>query len=166
VIQISVETHIDAPRERVWDILVDHERMPEWFPAREVIRRRSGDPDPNGLGARRVVRMSGLAIEEVVTAFKPCEHLEYSVIEGAPYTDHMADVILMSDDGGTRLRWSTRLRPLIPGTGWLVKSNVARTLQRAISGLKQIVEAQNAAPDDWDGAHGRGPDGAAPAAPH
>jgi uncharacterized protein YndB with AHSA1/START domain len=146
VIQISLETHIDAPRECVWATLVDHERMPEWFPAKEVIRRRSGDPDPNGLGTRRVVRMSGLAIEEVVTAFKPCEHLEYSVVEGAPFDDHIADVILMNEGGGTRVRWSTRLRPLIPGTGWLVKSNVARTLQRALSGLKQVVEASHEAP--------------------
>jgi uncharacterized protein YndB with AHSA1/START domain len=142
VIQISLEARIDAPRERVWATLVDHERMPDWFPAKEVVRRRRGEPDPNGLGTRRVVRMSGLAIEEVVTAFKPCEHFEYSVIEGAPYDSHIADVILMDDGDGTRVRWSTRLRPLIPGTGWLVKSNVARTLQRALSGLKQVVEAR------------------------
>ena len=144
MIQISLEAHIDAPRERVWETLVDHERMPEWFPAREVIRRRPGEPDPNGLGARRVVRMSGLAIEEVVTAFKPCEHLEYSVVEGAPFVDHTADVILMDEGDGTRLRWSTRLRPLLPGTGWIVKSNVARTLQRAVSSLKRVVESRGA----------------------
>jgi uncharacterized protein YndB with AHSA1/START domain len=150
VIEISLEAHIDAPRERVWETLVDHERMPDWFPAKEVIRRRPGNPDPNGLGTRRVVRMSGLAMEEVVTAFKPGEHLEYSVIEGAPFVDHMADVILMDEGDGTRLRWSTRLRPLLPGTGWLVKNNVARTLQRAVSGLKRIVEARVGSTVDAD----------------
>ena len=148
MIEISLEAHIDAPRERVWQTLVDHERMPEWFPAKEVIRRRPGEPDPNGLGAHRVVRMSGLAIEEVVTAFKPGEHLEYSVIEGAPFVDHIADVILMDDGDGTRLRWSTRLRPLLPGTGWIVKSNVTRMLQRAVSGLKRVVETRTRRPED------------------
>jgi hypothetical protein len=139
-------------------MLVDHERMPEWFPAKEVIRRRAGEPDPNGLGTRRLVRMSGFAIEEVVTAFKPCEHFEYSVIEGAPYDDHMGDVILMDEGDGTRVRWSTRLRPLIPGTGWLVKSNVARTLQRALSGLKRVVEASGEAPDGSGAAPGEAED--------
>jgi len=154
LIEISLEAHIDAPRERVWETLVDHERMPEWFPAKEVIRRRPGEPDPNGLGTRRVVRMSGLAMEEVVTAFKPCEHFEYSVIEGAPFVDHMADVILMDEGGGTRIRWSTRLRPLLPGTGWIVKSNVTRMLQRAVSGLKRVVETRAGRPEDETARHG------------
>ncbi len=140
MIQIGLEIHIDAPRNRVWEILVDHERMPEWFPAREVIRRRAGEPDPDGIGARRVVRISGLAIEEIVTAFKPCEHLEYSVTEGAPFVDHTSDVILVSEGDGTRVRWCARLRPLIPGTGWLVQSNLTRTLKRALSGLKRKAE--------------------------
>jgi uncharacterized protein YndB with AHSA1/START domain len=140
VIQISLEIHIDAPRERVWDTLVDHGRMAEWYPAKEIILRRPGHPDPNGLGAQRVVRQSGLAIEEVVTAFKPCEHFEYSAIEGAPFLDHTADVILISEPDGTRVRWSTRLRPRVPGTGWIVKSNIVRTLQRAMAGLKSSVE--------------------------
>jgi uncharacterized protein YndB with AHSA1/START domain len=140
VIQIGLEIHIDAPRRRVWEILSDHERMPEWFPAREVVRHRPGEPDPNGIGAQRVVRISGLAIEEVVTAFKPCEHLEYAVVAGAPFVDHMADVILMNHGDGTRVRWCARLRPLVPGTGWLVKSNVTRTLERALAGLKTKAE--------------------------
>jgi uncharacterized protein YndB with AHSA1/START domain len=140
VIEISLEIHIDAPRERVWKILVDHERMPAWYPAKEVIRRRPGDPDPNGLGTRRVVRQSGLAIEEVVTAFKPCEHLEYAAVEGAPYVDHTADVILISEGDRTRVRWSARMRPLVPGTGWIVKNNLVRTLQRALAGLKRAAE--------------------------
>ena len=140
MIQIGLEIHIDAPRNRVWEILVDHERMPEWFPAREVIRRRAGHPDPDGIGACRVVRISGLAIEEIVTAFKPCEYLEYSVTEGAPFVDHMADVILTNEGDGTRVRWCVRLRPLIPGTGWLVRSNLTRTLQRALYGLKRKAE--------------------------
>lgn len=154
MITISLEAHIDAPREHVWETLVDHERMPEWFPAKEVIRRHPGTPDPNGLGARRVVRMSGLLIEEVVTAFKPGEHLEYSVIEGAPFVDHMADVILMDEGGGTRVRWSTRLRPLLPGTGWIVKNNVARMLQRAVSGLKRVAEMRAGPSADDAARHG------------
>jgi uncharacterized protein YndB with AHSA1/START domain len=141
VIQLGLEIHIDAPRDRVWEVLVDHENMPSWFPAREVVRRCPGESHPNGVGARRVVRISGLAIEEIVTAFKPPEHLEYSVTEGAPFLDHTADVILMRDGEGTRVRWSVRLRPLIPGTGWLVKSNLTRTLERGLAGLKRRAES-------------------------
>ena len=61
-------------------------------------------------------------------------------MEGAPFVDHTADVILMNENGGTRVRWSTRFRPLLPGTGWLVKNNIRRTLAHALSGLKREAE--------------------------
>jgi uncharacterized protein YndB with AHSA1/START domain len=141
VIQIGLEIHIDAPRDRVWNILTDHGAMAEWFPAREVVRRVPGADDPNGVGAHRVIRIAGLSIEEVVTAFKPCELLEYTVTDGAPFVDHMADVVLIREGDATRVRWSARMRPLIPGTGWLVRSNLTRTLEQALSGLKRKAEA-------------------------
>jgi len=50
------------------------------------------------------------------------------------------DVILMDQGDGTRVRWSARMRPLVPGTGWLVKSNITRTLERALAGLKSRAE--------------------------
>ena len=140
-IRLSRERHIDAPRQRIWAILSDHEGMPDWFPAREVVRRRPGAPEPNGVGAVRVVRTLGLAVEERVTAFKPEERLEYVLTEGAPCSEYRGEVVLARGNGGTRVRWSVRLRPLVPGTGWILRRIVARLLSRGLEGLARRAAA-------------------------
>lgn len=140
MIQLDLEHRVHAARRRVWEILADHEHMVAWFPAREVVRRRPGVPDPDGVGAVRVVRVAGLALEEKITAFKPHERLEYQVIEGGPLSECRAVVVLSRADEGTRVRWSLALRPLVPGTGWILKRAAERTLARALRGLARAAE--------------------------
>ena len=109
--------------------------MPDWFPAREVVRRRPGAGDPNGAGAVRVVRLLGLAIEEQITVFEPGRRLAYRVTKGAPFAEHHAAVELEPDGDATRVRWSVSLRPQIPGTGWILRRLVLRTLRAGLAGL-------------------------------
>lgn len=141
MIRIEREARIEASRERIWEILSDHEGMPRWFPAREVIRRRPGAPDPNGVDALRVVRASGLAIEERVTAFEPGKRMEYVVTGGAPLRDHRGRVEIEDDVGGScRVRWSVELRPLIPGTGWLLRRATDGLIRDGLEGLRRFAE--------------------------
>lgn len=144
VIRVEREIRIAAPRSRVWGILAHHEGMPAWFPAREVVRRRPGHPEPDGLGAVRVVRADGLAIEERITAFKPEERLEYVVVGGAPVRDHHGEVVLSTDPRGTAVRWRVEMRPRIPATGWLLRRSVDRMLDRGLSGLRVQAESRPA----------------------
>jgi uncharacterized protein YndB with AHSA1/START domain len=143
MIRVEHEALIAASRERIWEILTDHEGMPRWFPAREVIRRSPGSPDPNGVGAVRVVRASGLAIEERVTAFEPGKRLEYVVTGGVPLRNHRGQVVLdTSDSEGDRcsVRWSVELRPRIPGTGWILRRATDRLIRDGLEGLRRFVE--------------------------
>ncbi len=137
MIRIERQAIIRAPRHRVWKILVNHEEMPDWFPAREVIRRRTGEPDPNGVGAIRVIRLGGIAVEERITAFKLDERLEYDCTAGAPVRDYRGEVVLLAAGADTLVRWSVSLRPWIPGTGWLARKFVDGILQRALIGLSR-----------------------------
>jgi uncharacterized protein YndB with AHSA1/START domain len=134
-VEVERSARIAAPPERIWAILADHEAMTEWLPVREVVRRRPGEGDPNGLGAVRVVRGSGLALEERITGFEPPRRLEYRLLEGAPVRDHRGEVCLEPDGDGTRVRWRVELRPLVPGTGWLLRRLVDRMLRAALRGL-------------------------------
>jgi uncharacterized protein YndB with AHSA1/START domain len=141
VVRIEASRRIAAPREKVWALLADHEGMKRWAPVREVIRRRPGAPDPDGEGAIRTIRASGLVIEERITAFKPGERLEYTLVEGAPIRDHAGDVVLTPDGEGTRITWTVRFRPLIPGTGWLLERLLRKGLEQSLEGLRQMAEA-------------------------
>lgn len=139
--RIEVERLIPAPRDKVWAILADHEGMRKWMPVREVVRRRPGSPDPNGVGAVRTIRGMGLVIEEQVTAFEPGERLEYVVTEGAPIRDHLGEVRLSPEAGGTRVRWTVRFRPVVPGTGWLLRAALKRGLEQGLGGLEKRAAA-------------------------
>ena len=76
---MSLQRRIAARPRRVFELLTHHEAMPEWFPAHEVVRRRPGDQDPNGLGAIRVVdsklraRAVGIFTQEDVDSWKALE---------------------------------------------------------------------------------------------
>jgi uncharacterized protein YndB with AHSA1/START domain len=139
--QILVERLVPAPRERVWEILSDHEGMKKWLPVREVVRRRPGSPDPNGVGAVRTIRGMGLVIDEQITGFKPPERLEYVLTEGAPIRDHLGEVVLTEEPGGTRVRWSVRFRPAIPGTGTLLRFLLRRGIAQGLENLAKRVAA-------------------------
>lgn len=138
---IAVERHVEARRSRVFAVVADHERMPEWFPAREVVRRRPGSPQPDGVGAVRVVRASGLAVEEAVTAFEPDARLAWELVAGAPLRRARGELCLRDEAGGTRVCWRVEFEAGLPGSAWLLRRLLARTLSRALDGLARRCEA-------------------------
>ena len=137
--QIDVTQAVAAPRERVFDFYTDYVGWPRWAGVKEVVLRQTGDPPPNGLGAIRVIRARGLAIEEEVTAFERPSRMGYRVIAGVPIRDHSAEVRFDPDGTGTRVHWTIRFRPLVPGTGWLVRGLLEREIRKALAGLAKAV---------------------------
>jgi len=133
--QIELCQEIPAPPEVVWAVYTDHEGWSRWAGVKEVVLRQPGHPPPNGLGAIRVIRQSGVAIEEEITAFDPPKRMEYRLTAGAPLRDHRGQVQFEPTSGGTRLTWTVEFRPWIPGTGWLVRRVLERTLRGILERL-------------------------------
>lgn len=134
---IAIRAEIPAPRSEVWKLLSDHRSMVDWAGAKEVVLRQEGHPPPNGLGAIRVVRGAGLAIEEEVLEFEPPRRLGYRINAGLPLPvrDYRASVTLEPKGPGTTLVWQASFEPRIPGTGRLLGAIVRRLLQRLAAGL-------------------------------
>jgi uncharacterized protein YndB with AHSA1/START domain len=133
---IEIELEIPAPPHQVWAVLSDHSRMADWAGLREVVLRHPGDPPPDGLGAIRVVRARGLSVEEEVTRFEPPRRLEYRIVAGLPVRSYRGEVELAEAGGRTRLRWSVRFEPRIPGTGWILRRVLTGTLRAMLEGLE------------------------------
>lgn len=138
--RIELHRRIDAPPDQVWALVAHHEGMKKWAAVREVIRRRPGSVDPDGEGAVRTIRASGLVVDERITVFKPNERLEYELVEGAPVRDHAGEVVLAPDGAGTRVTWRVRFRARVPGTGWLLERMLRRGLSRSLDGLRRRAE--------------------------
>jgi uncharacterized protein YndB with AHSA1/START domain len=133
--QIELTQHVGAPPARVFALYTDHAGWTKWAGVKEVVLRQIGDPPPNGLGAIRVIRARGMAVEEEVTAFDPPNRMNYRLVAGAPVRDHEGVVRFEPDGAGTRVTWRVTFRPLIPGTGWLLRIALERGLRDVLSAL-------------------------------
>jgi uncharacterized protein YndB with AHSA1/START domain len=135
--QIEVTQAIAASPDKVFAIYTDHVGWERWAGVKEVVLRQTGDPPPNGLGAIRVIRARGMAIEEEITAFEPPRRLGYRLVAGAPVRDHAGEVRFEPDAAGTRVTWTVRFRPLVPGTGWLLRRVLERGLRDVLTALAE-----------------------------
>ena len=122
----EIETTIAAPPASVWELLANHRGWADWAGVREVVLRQEGDPPPNGLGAIRVLRLRGLALEEEILGFDPPKRMSYRLSAGLPIRDHAGEIELEPAGDGTALRWTVRFRPSVPGTGWLLRAALER----------------------------------------
>ena len=129
MLEIQLQATIDGRIDDVWALFTDHVAWARWAGVKEVVLRQQGDPAPNGVGAVRVIRDRGVAVEEEVTAFEAPKLLVYRMLAGLPARDYHGEVSLAEGDGDTQLCWSVRFRPLIPGTGWLLGRLLRRKLQ-------------------------------------
>jgi hypothetical protein len=100
-----------APRQAVWDVLVDARSWPEWADWQRTELEREGDPPPDGIGAiRRSVRRP-LTIREQVELWEPPERYGYTLLSGLPVRDYHAVVTLTpsgSDGDATNIHWESR----------------------------------------------------------
>jgi uncharacterized membrane protein len=134
--QVEITHEFDAPVERVFDHLGEHENLGPLFGIR-VERLRSGDVDRNGVGSVRRLSLRGLLpFEETITAYRPNELIEYRITKGTPLRDHLGTLNFEPLPARrTRLRWQIS----IDGPALVVKP-VGVGLRRTIAkGLRALA---------------------------
>ena len=142
-IRTSIE--IDAPVERVWAVLADIERQPEWMhDLREV---RVLTPPPVGVGTRAVGRVQafGIAVEDPIeiTVFDP--PVRYAIRHDG-FVSGTGDIrlVLQGHDasGPTVVTWEEVLKaPVLPHLGAVVLAAVFGPIfERDLERLAGLVE--------------------------
>ncbi len=121
MINIEVTQHINAPREKVWEILSDHEGYIAFKGVSLAKLLKPGDKERNGLGAVREVKLLGVTFIEDIVTFEPPQLLEYHVKEcSMPIKHEIGRVELKSKNNGTEIYWISRAEPLLPVIGGLL----------------------------------------------
>ena len=128
-----------AAPDRVFAAITDHAALGSWLPA-DVRLESPGTPPPNGVGAVRIVRVRGLSIREQVTRFEAPRAMDYRVISGAPFQDHLGEISVTPDGDGALVDYRIRFAwPWYAG-GALVGRLVAGQLEREITaGLARLA---------------------------
>jgi ligand-binding SRPBCC domain-containing protein len=145
---LEERVEINAPADRVWDILADFGNVAHWAP---YMRKSSliGSQEA-GIGMRRGMRHAwGFRLEEVVTQWHVGKGFAFDVLK-APYP--MKDVkevwVMGAENGGTvvetQVRYAMHLGPVGRLLDYLmVRFIVAREMRVGLYGLKQFAEQFN-----------------------
>lgn len=146
---LEERVEIQAPAERVWDVLADFGGVQQWAPYMRT-SRLIGE-QTSGIGMRRGMRHAwGFRFEEVVTQWHQGKGFAFDVLK-APFP--MRDVkevwVLGSENGSTvvetQVRYGTHLGVLGKLVDWLlVRFVVRREMRAGLGGLKQYSEREAA----------------------
>lgn len=136
----SATTVIDQPPERVWAVLVDHRRWPEWFGSSLVSCRPTSEAEA-GMGSTRTVALRGGAtVAERFIAWDEPSRWAFTATEIRPrmFTALVERADLVPLPGGrTRITYTmafTPARALRPVAG-LLRLGIDRSLADALQGL-------------------------------
>jgi uncharacterized protein YndB with AHSA1/START domain len=134
----STTVDIDAPPARVWEVMSDVERWPEWTASVRRLTRK--DAGPFGLGSRvRIEQPKLRPADWEVTSFEP----------GRTFTWVTRSVSLLATGthsiepaaGGTRATLSIRFEGLLaPVITWVARGLIERYLGLEAAGLKRRSE--------------------------
>lgn len=137
---VRATRHSDAPVEEVWALLSDASAWKDWAAFTVSELERTGEPEPDGVGAIRRFGFPVYTSREQVLEFDPPRHLAYTLLAGIPLRNYRADVTLTPGvGGGTDIEWVSRFEAA-RGTGWfwtgfmrVLLADFTRRLARAAS---------------------------------
>lgn len=144
--RIEVSTHIEAPPERVWDVLVDWERQAQWMGDASSVQVRTAHRSGSGVQIRCRTNILGFPVNDdlVVTQWDEGNSLEVRhlgwLIRG------VAAFELTPTPSGTRIQWWEEAEVPLRAIGEVVAGPlvvpwVSRVFRRNLAAFKRVCEA-------------------------
>jgi uncharacterized protein YndB with AHSA1/START domain len=138
---VRVERTLEAPIERVFEILTDHANYDRFRPVGSSELLRQGDSDPNGIGALRKVDVPPLHFEEEITAYERPTRLDYLIVKvNIPLEHEGGSIRLQSRDGATDALWTSTFRVPTPVVGGLLALPLHLALRRGFTRILEDAE--------------------------
>lgn len=139
---------VDAPIERVWDVVADVPRQPLWMHEMKELRLLEEGPIGPGARAEATVRIFGISVTDpvVVAAVEP--PTRYAIRHEGLFAGSGVITLQPGADGTTTIvRWEeTLVPPILPELGALVQAPILRSIFQAdLVRLKRLVETGSAA---------------------
>lgn len=135
-----------ASREAVWDLLADVSTWSEWGLYEESRLESPGPDEPQGVGARRLLRADRARNLEEVFVYEPPHRLAWLVIKGNLPVRNLRSEVQLTEipTGGTEIWWRSSYEARIFGTGWMLDKNLKLFL--ADTARRLAVRAETGAP--------------------
>jgi uncharacterized protein YndB with AHSA1/START domain len=151
MIEIARERNISAPAARVWEVVAEAERLPEWYARAASVEVLDGA----GLGRRQRLRSEWRGqdseVDQLITAFEPERLLEWrheaERLGGQPAPRFaLEDVVRIELEAqgpnATRVVMESRQRPADPEKEQAMRGNseyLGKMLETSLERLEQVV---------------------------
>lgn len=129
------ERFVAAPRERVWEALLD------FLDAGTGGYDVAGDPAPHGPGATKRFAFGEWQLTEVTVSLEPPWRRVYAITEGAPVRSYQGTTVLIEEPGGTRLVWSCLVEPLDGDASEAYEARLRTAIPKAVGLVAATAEA-------------------------
>jgi hypothetical protein len=133
----SIRQHVRIRRspDDVWRVVADAAAVAEWFPGMDSSVLRSAD-------VRECTMGGGLTVQEqVVTSDSALRRFQYRIIDGLPFTHHLATIDVLDDPGGALVVYGADVEP---GDG----AQMSQAFAGALESLKVMVERERSPDPD------------------
>ena len=143
---ITVKRTINAPIEKVFDVLADHGNYKSFPGVSDSKLLKEGTPDRNGLGAVRRIETPGVWFEEKITAYERPRRFDYLITACKLPLEHQGGSLRFeSTGGGTEVTWTSTMRLKVPVIGGLLTKLAASKLGQAFGSMLRETERRLAA---------------------
>jgi uncharacterized protein YndB with AHSA1/START domain len=138
---VRVEAHAEsaASPDKVFAVLADHERWPEWFP---MVRKVTALGPSEGVGARRrVVVVPGMTFDEEFIVWEPGARWTFTVYDARPrFTRSLVEDCILTPlaDGGTAISYTMYLDP-VGIAGFLMKRSIGRMRKNNTQAMQNLA---------------------------
>lgn len=136
---LEIEESFDLPREQVFALFADHQRLGQVLGAPMKRIRDSDQADPNGVGSVRKVGIGPLGLKETVTRFEQDSLIEYTVTSVSPIRNHLGRIRFDENNGRTQVYYSIRFDEVVPLTGKVVKSALEQAIRKGMKRVPRLV---------------------------
>ena len=110
---VHVEIDIAAPPERVWQTVMDPNRLPDWVTIHRSVKVRSDDPARRGARMDQVLQILGVPfkVHWTLETVEPPRHAEWRGRGPALSRALISYALTATADGGTRFEYVNEFHP-------------------------------------------------------
>jgi carbon monoxide dehydrogenase subunit G len=138
-IHIERTVSINAPPERVWAVMMDIKRWPEWTESMKSVERLDGGEFGVGSKAKLNIRRSPNANVWTVTELTPNRSFTWETNSGG--VRGIATHVIEPDGGGTKVTLIVQLSGIVATLfGWMIGPESKKNVEMEAEGLKRRSE--------------------------
>ncbi len=140
--QLIIKRLINAPIERVWDIVSDHEGMTSWMPMiKHVDLKQPNQKGEWGEGCERHCQFGSDLLEEKIVHWDPPYGYAYMIADMHIVKNHLGHFQLLETLDGTEVTWTQYFDP--NGNAikrWMAKNvMLPSVMKKALKNLEKKV---------------------------